>query len=309
MLDFLSHLGRANLTTVLFVDEFDYLIGSDELDASFYAGLRSVISTNLLSIVTASTTGLPELLQGREGAGSPLWDLLLPVYLSLFEPSECTECITACTKDTGYDFTVTELLEISTRSGGHPFLLQYAGNELYRAYQLGLSEQERVAYLHENWTPFAGSLFNLYWQKSTDEHKIVLASLALLEANDSTRRSFNTTEVRELYSAPDATFIDLQRRALLRQSAAGKYQLLSPVLARWIIAELTASKNERMDYESWLQGRPSVTSQLSAGARKQLAFILPRIASNYRDLFIAWVSDPKHLVHVATLLGSVLGHG
>lgn len=73
------------------------------------------------------------------------------------------------------------------------------------------------------------------------------------------------------------------------------------------MAELTASKSDPIDYESWLTADRGATVKLSATAKKELRYILPRIASNYRELVIAWASNPESLMHVVTLLRSTLG--
>jgi hypothetical protein len=77
---------------VLLIDEFDYLVESAELGPDFFAGLRSLISTGRLLVVTASVTALPDLLQDSEGLSSPLWDQILPVYLPLL-PFSCRSAI------------------------------------------------------------------------------------------------------------------------------------------------------------------------------------------------------------------------
>jgi hypothetical protein len=307
MYEFLGHLARANRTAVLLVDEFDHMVGSAELNADFFAGLHSLISTGRLCMVTASVNSLPALLQDREGPGSPLWNMIMPVSLPLFNAQDCQDCLAVCTEGMDYGFTPDEILELTRISGGHPFLLQLVGEGLYQAYSHGLGDQERLDYAQEHSRAPVEQMFRLYWDKSSEEQKIILASFALLEAARGTERSFDETEIRKFYNAPRSVFWELGSRSLLRRSAAGKYELMCPALASWIAAELTASKNESIDYESWLASDHSTATKLSTAAKKELRAILPRIASNYRELVIAWVSNPENLIHVATLLRSALG--
>lgn len=195
MYDFLEPLAQENRTAVLLIDEFDYLAESADLGPNFFAGLRSLISTGRLLVVTASVTALPELLQGREVPGSPLWDLILPVYLPLFEVDDCRDCLVTCTEGMEYRFTPDEILELATISGGHPFLLQLTGEGLYQAYSHGLGDHERLNYAEEHSKAMMEQIFQLYWHKSPDEQKIVLASFALLEAAHDRGRSFSRAEI------------------------------------------------------------------------------------------------------------------
>jgi hypothetical protein len=78
-------------------------------------------------------------------------------------------------------------------------------------------------------------------------------------------------------------------------------------LGDWTLGELTAALSERKSYEDWLVGNKSTLASLPSKARSELNELLPRVAARYRELIVAWASDPQHARSVLILLRGVFG--
>jgi hypothetical protein len=291
------------------IDEFEFISESPKLDRNFFSALRSLLATENFAVVTASVTPLIDLLDGREHlALSPMWDVITPVHLPLLSPQACAECLTNHMRDTGFEFTQEELTTATTMSGGHPYLLQLAGEALQQAYLQDISDcRERIEFAEEQIMPAVDQLFRLYWERSNDEHKIALATVALRAVQGKETVMPGSPEVQALYAGGEQIYPELARRSLLQRRDAGRYRLLCPLLGTWVVNELTAATRETASYEDWLQTAGTGRNLLRTSVKKQFAAILPGIAANYRELIIKWASDPRHAVAALKLLTSVFG--
>jgi hypothetical protein len=62
----------------------------------------------------------------------------------------------------------------------------------------------------------------------------------------------------------------------------------------------------QQSFRDWLAQNKGVSSQVRGRRNKPLKEVLPKVGPRYRQLILAWASDPDSVVAMAGLLKSVL---
>jgi hypothetical protein len=206
---------------------------------------------------------------------------------------------------TNVTFTDHEIKTIKQVAGTHPYFIQVACYFLFQAYAENLHEGQRTIFMKNEFMDEAAPHLQDYWHTSSDQEKIVLTILALLERQGKAKeRAFDIDQLKEYYARSGNTLSRLEKRSLLVKQLL-KYQLFNETFGEWIYREITGVGGER-SFDEWLDENQSVMDRLSSKAKSELREILPQIASNYRNLLISWMSDPKNLISAVGLIKAVL---
>jgi hypothetical protein len=304
--DLFDAVDQKDLHVVFLLDEFENVTGNSNFGPDFFYGLRSLAIQHNLSLVTSSRSELIELCHSEAIRSSPFFNIFANINLRLLTEAEARQLISASLASTNIRFSDEEIDTILRLAGYHPFFLQAACHFLFQAYLNELSPGERIKALTTGFREEVTPHLDDYWHGSPDQEKIVLTALALLERQGKAgTRAFSAEQLQDLYSHSGQTLARLAKRGLLVSSDAG-YALFNTTFGDWIIGELAAPPSDQMSYEAWLQSNASAMERLSNRARNELGDILPKISARYRDLVIAWVTDPGNLIRVATLLRGVV---
>jgi Cdc6-like AAA superfamily ATPase len=302
-------LDDRRLHTVFLLDEFEHVTQNRNFGADFFYALRALAIHHNLALVTSSRRELIDLCHSDQIRSSPFFNIFAQVSVRLFSRDEAERFITESLAGTGVEFGEEEIETIFDIAGYHPYFLQAACHFLFDAYTRQVDEAERRRLLVARFGEEAEPHLSDYWRNSDDSEKIVLTAIALLERNGKTdARSFRVDQLQDLYSRSEHTLSRLERRGLLLSRPQG-YALFSASLSDWIIEEITAAVTEQQSYDEWLASHGTAVERLTSGARKELAQILPKVGSRYRELFVAWMSDPRNVIPVATLFRSAMGIG
>ena len=304
--DFFDIVDEQGWHVILLLDEFENVTKSPAFGPDFFTGLRSLAIHHPLALITSSRRELIDLCHSKEVSSSPFFNIFANINLRLFTPEEAQELISKSLQGTGVAFTPTERTALFQVSGYHPFFLQAACHFLFEAHVKGLAEAERRRFWRKEFEEEATPHFKQYWGNSDDGEKILLTVLALLERKgQTTDRHFGVDELNELYSRSEVTLIGLEKRGLLL-GQDDRYRLFSTVFGRWIIREMTDTAGDEQTFEAWLTSSKSSLDRFSSKARSEVAEILSKIGSQYRDLVINWLADPRNIAAAIGLLRAAL---
>ena len=307
--DLFDAIDDRGLHVVLLLDEFENVTENQNFGPDFFYGLRSLAIHHNLSLITSSRRELIELTHSEAIRSSPFFNIFANISIGLFTEGEARQLIAQSLTGTGVSFTDMEIDTAFRIAGYHPFFLQAACYFLFEAYARNLSPDGRIAFLSKEYREEAAPHLDAYWRNSDDHEKIVLTAITLLERQGKANgRGFGLGQLHALYARSDQMLAHLERRGLLVSQANG-YSLFNSALGDWIVNEITDTMGDQRSYQDWLTTNQSVMDRFSGRAKSEMGQILPRISSKYRDLVIAWVSDPRSLITVAALLKSAVGLG
>jgi hypothetical protein len=294
---------------VLLLDEFENVTENQNFGADFFYGMRSLAIHHNLSLITSSRSELIELCHSDAIRSSPFFNIFANINVRLFSETEVRNLISQSLTGTGVSFDDTEIDTLFRIAGHHPYFLQAACHFMFEAHIKNLNPGERLKFLITKFREEAAPHLADYWHNSDDHEKIVLTALAALERHGKAGgRSFSLRQLQDLYTRSDQTLSRLEKRSLL-MSQADAFTLFNSSFGDWIVGEITDTVSDQQSYEAWLKSNQGTMERLSTKAKSEIGELLPKISSKYRELIIAWVSDPKNLITVAGLLRSSLGLG
>jgi hypothetical protein len=304
--DVFETVDRLDHHIVLLLDEFDCVTRNPHFGPDFFTGLRGLAINHCLSLVTSSQRHLIELCHSPEVRSSPFFNIFATVHLRPLSDGDAVALIQSGLTDTGVAFDDSEMNLALNLSGGHPFLLQLACHLLYRAHNDPTASNDRLTPVRDRFIAEAANHFAIYWHTSDDSERIVLTVFAILNRSDgSTRSQFRVEELRSLYSQTEPALTRLEQRGLVIVES-GKYELFSALFAQWTLMEIAATLTEQQSYQQWLDSRARGPNHLSVVVGSELGEILPRIRVRYRDMLVAWVSNPSNVASVVKLLRNAL---
>jgi hypothetical protein len=289
---------------VFLLDEFEHVTTNPNFGADFFYGLRSLVSSHRIALVTSSRLELVELTHSKAIKSSPFFNIFANVGLRLFSPEESLGLISESLRPTEVRFTEPEVAQVLDLAGPHPYFLQAAGWALYDSYERGLDRPARADHLRRQFRQEAIPHLIDYWDNSDDYEKIVLTAAALLECTTGSRE-FSLADLRKLFEHGEASVERLEKRGLL-VFAQGRYRLFSSMFSPWILRQITAESGEEQSYEEWLKQSRRAVERLSGKRSSPLEDILPKVRPGYRELILTWASDPRTFTAVANLLKAAL---
>ena len=135
---------KKGLRLVIMIDEFDYLLRSDQIPPQFYAFLRAWITRFRVPFVIASREGNFEKITESDDTGSAFWNIFGNVYVGPFEESEAHELILQPAEGEGVEFDDKDVEQVLDLAGFFPMFIQIACYHLFEQRQKGpLNEESR----------------------------------------------------------------------------------------------------------------------------------------------------------------------
>ena len=287
--DLFERLADEGLTTVLLLDEFEYVTQNPNFGSDFFGGLRALAIHQNLPLVTSTRRELVDLCHSDEIKGSPFFNIFANVVLRPFSRVEVNQMLDGYLVETGHRFSEREKELVFVLGGGYPFFTQMAGSYLVEAKQKGL---EADALLQEVYTSFdaqSDSHYTYMWSHSSESEKITLLAVMSLSKQKPTKKTVPTLE--NLASIHSRAHIDVpelvKRGLLLKDRTEGTYRLLSPSLERWIAREISAPPGEQ-------ESQASVQAWLESGGREELepvSGLLPKFKKKYWPVVSSMAMD------------------
>jgi eukaryotic-like serine/threonine-protein kinase len=277
--DLFEKIADQGLTTVLMLDEFEYVTQNPNFGSDFFGGLRALAIHQNLPLLTATRRELVDLCHSEELKGSPFFNIFANIVLRPFSRDEVAEMLDGYLADTHLVLSEREKQLVLGLGGGYPFFTQMAGCYLVEAKHKGLDGEALLQDVVTNFDAQADSHFSYMWSHSSESEKITLLSALALNQKKPDKHSLPTlanlakTHARAHLDVPEL----VKRGLLLENRVEGTYRLLSTSLERWVVRELTAAPGEE-------EPEASVQEWMQSGGRDELEPVkgfLPRFKKKY----------------------------
>ena len=308
--DLCEAIATENLTTVLLLDEFEYVTQNQNFGPDFFGGLRALAIHHNLPLVTATRRELVDLCHSEELKGSPFFNIFANVVLRPFHKAEVLAMVAAYMGEVGLPFTPQDQETIYRLAGGFPFFVQIAGYYLVEAQappsgspleggrdemgspkdggRAGTAALSKMAAAYQEQ---ADPHYSYMWSHCSESEKItLLATLSLGRqkpaGKNQLKKSLPTLEnLVKIYPHAQIDVPELLKRGLLYadpdQPGAGSgnrpFRLLSESLEHWIAVEIAAGEGSTESPESveaWLKSGGKEVVEPVKGA-------LPRFKKKY----------------------------
>ncbi len=299
--DLFEMIADEGLTTVLLLDEFEYVTQNPNFGSDFFGGLRALAIHQNLPLVTATRRELVDLCHSEELKGSPFFNIFANVVLRPFGRDEVIEMLDGYLAQTELAFSGREKELVIGLGGGYPFFTQMAGNYLFEAKQRGLDGDALLQDVYASFDAQSDSHFTYMWSHSSESEKIsLLAVMTLDQQRPSKKTTPNMENLAKIHGRVHLDVPELVKRGLLLENrAAGTYRLLSPSLERWITREISAPPGEQ-------ESQASVHQWLSDGGQAemeaQIGGFLPKFKKKYWPVVSGMAMDiSTELVGAITL--------
>jgi hypothetical protein len=244
------------LTTVLLMDEFEYVTQNPNFKSDFFGGLRALAIHHGVALIPATRRELVDLCHSDEIKGSPFFNIFANVVLRPFTRAEVDEMLTGYANGGDFTFTPEERDFVCSLGGGHPFFAQMASHYLVEAKMQGLSGEVLMKFVTSNFDQQADAHYTYLWSHCSESEKITLLAILTLGLQKASKKTIpnleNLTKVRA--RAPQDV-VSLGKRGLIDERE-GVYALFSPSFERWIRQEMSAVSGEEESHktaEEWLK--------------------------------------------------------
>lgn len=280
--DLFEEIASRGLTTVLLLDEFDYVTQNPNFGSDFFGGLRALAIHQNLPLITATRRELVDLCHSEELKGSPFFNIFANVVLRPFSRAEVLEMLDGYLAESALEFSEREKELVLGLGGGYPFFTQMAGHYLVEAKLKNLNEDQLLQEVCANFDGQADSHFSYMWAHSSENEKVTLLTVLALNQRKGAKDPSPTVEnIAKNHMRAHLDIPELVKRGLLLENrSTGTYRILSPSLERWIFREITVPPGEE-------ETQANVQNWLSAGGRDELEPVsgfLPKFKKQYWSL-------------------------
>jgi hypothetical protein len=277
--DLFAMIADSGLTTVLLLDEFEYVTQNPNFGTDFFGGLRALAIHQNLPLVTATRRALVDLCHSEELKGSPFFNIFANVVLRPFNRTDMLEMLAGYYTGMETPLTKEEQEAIIQMGGGYPFFVQIAGHYMVEAQQKGLEVEPAVIDMVEQFDAQADSHFTYMWSHSSESEKITLLAIIALNQQKSSKNGNPSIEnISRIHSRANLDVPELLKRGLLLENPeTSAYRLFSISLERWIGREISAIPGEE-------ETETSVQEWLNSGGREEIKPVsgaLPKFKKKY----------------------------
>ncbi|MFZ5819817.1 MAG: hypothetical protein ACOYYJ_07940 [Chloroflexota bacterium] len=278
--DLFQEVQDKGLTTVLLMDEFEYVTQNPNFKSDFFGGLRALAIHSGVALLPATRRELVDLCHSDEIKGSPFFNIFANVVLRPFSRAEVDGLLETYTSQGELALTPQEKDFIWELGGGYPFFVQMAGHYLLEGRIEGLTGDALTAFTAARFDEQADAHYTYLWSHCSESEKITLIILLTLRAQKANKKLVpNAETLRRLRARAPQDVLALGKRGLVDERD-GAYCIFSPSLEAWVRREIMAAPGEEESQTSadeWLKsgGQDHVKSAGSA---------LPRFKKKYWHL-------------------------
>jgi hypothetical protein len=265
------------LTTVLFMDEFEYVTQNPNFKSNFFGGLRTLAIHNGVALIPSTRRELVDLCYSDEIKGSPFFNIFANVVLRPFIRPEVDELLEGYSTQGEAPLTPGERDLIWSLGGGYPFFVQMAGYYFIEGKAQGLSGETLEKYVANNYDQQADAHYTYLWSHCSESEKITLLTILTLGLQKPSKKTITNLEnlVRIRARTPQ-DLVALGKRGMIEERES-IYTLFSASLARWIQREIVAPPGEE-------ENQQKAEEWLASGGRdnlKETKGILPKFKKKY----------------------------
>jgi hypothetical protein len=277
--DLFEMIRYQGLTTVLLLDEFEYVTQNPNFGSDFFGGLRALAIHQNLPLVTATRRELVDLCHSDEIKGSPFFNIFANVVLRPISRDEVHKMLDGYLGTTDLIISQKEKELVIGLGGGYPFFIQMAGHYLVEAKRKNLEGDALLQEVYGSFDAQSDSHFTYMWSHCSESEKITLLAAISLNRQKPTQKTLPT--LKNLAKIHPRAHLDvpelIKRGLLLENRSAETYRLLSHSLERWIVREISAIPGQE-------ESQASVNEWLRAGGRDEMepaSGILPKFKKKY----------------------------
>lgn len=268
------------LTTVLLMDEFEYVTQNPNFKSDFFGGLRALAIHSGVALLPATRRELVDLCHSDEIKGSPFFNIFANVVLRPFSRAEVDELLETYTRQGELALTPQEKEYIWGLGGGYPFFVQMAGHYLLEGRAQGLAGEALEGFTASQFNEQADSHYAYLWSHCSESEKITLIILMSLRFQKANKKIIpNTETLRHLRARAPQDVVTLGKRGLVGEQD-GVYSIFSPSFEGWIRREIMAAPGEE-------ESQTSADEWLKSGGQEHLKSggnALPRFKKKYWHL-------------------------
>ncbi|MBN1437853.1 MAG: protein kinase [Anaerolineales bacterium] len=275
--DLFESAQNRNLTTVLLMDEFEYVTQNSNFTADFFGGLRALAIHHGLALIPATRRELVDLCHSNEIKGSPFFNIFSNVVLYPFPRSDVELLFDGYSKQSDCALAAAERDFLWNLAGGYPFLIQMAGYFLVEGKTQGLSGEGLIQFVSRNFDQQADSHYSYLWSHCSESEKITLLTVLILGLQKPSQKTIPTREVISGFRPRALHDLDALGKRGMVEERDGRYVLFSASLARWIQQEVIAEPGDEEDQQK-------ADEWLSAGGLenlKEIKGVLPKFKNKY----------------------------
>ncbi len=244
------------ITTVLMMDEFEYVTQNPNFKNDFFGGLRALAIHHGVALLPATRRELVDLCHSDEIKGSPFFNIFANVVLRPFPPMDAESLVNGYLSSLDEPFLPEEKEFILRLGGGQPFFLQIAGHYLVEAKTQGLAAHPLFERVVADFALQADPHFSHLWNHCTESEETTLLGILALERERTSKKSAPHTErLQRMNPRAHLDMVTLGKRGLVTETD-GKFALFSPSLERWILCEIMTVPGEEetpVSVEKWLR--------------------------------------------------------
>ncbi len=275
------------MTTVLMMDEFEYVTQNPNFKSDFFGGLRALAIHHGVALLSATRRELVDLCHSDEIKGSPFFNIFANVVLRPFSTTDAASLINRYLSSLDQHFLPEEKDFILRLGGGQPFFLQIAGHYLVEGKTQGLAERPLFERVAADFALQADPHFSHQWNHCSESEETTLLGILALQREQPAQKSAPHIErLQKMNPRARLDVVTLGKRGLIVE-ADERFSLFSPGLERWILNEIMTSPGEEetpASVEKWLgSGKHEKTE-----SRKGL---LPKIKKKYWQVVSGVLSE------------------
>ncbi len=242
--DVFQDASDSGFTTVLFMDEFEYVTQNPNFKSDFFGGLRALAIHSGVALIPSTRRELVDLCHSDEIKGSPFFNIFANVVLRPFSQAEVTELINGYTQGTEYAFTSEESAIVHNLGGGYPFFVQAAGHYVMEAKLQGMGTEAMARFVIDNFDQQADPHYTYMWSHCSESEKITLLVLLTLGLQKASKKTIpNLENLTGLRARAPQDLVTMGKRGLVTEQD-GLYSIFSPSFVRWVTKEILAAPGE-----------------------------------------------------------------
>jgi hypothetical protein len=287
--DLFETLTWEGITTVLFMDEFEYVTRNPNFGSDFFGGLRALAIHQNLPLITGTRRELVDLCHSEEIKGSPFFNIFVNLVLRPFSREEVFTLLNGYLREIEESLTNREREAVMQLSGGYPFFVQMAGHYLVEAKWKKLQDQALLEDVITNYDQQSEPHFQYFWSHSSESEKITLLSVITLNQKKPSPKTLPKIEnLARFHSRAHLDVPELTKRGMLLENRdENTYKIFSPSFESWITREITAIEGEE-------ESEASVNAWVSSGGREDLEAVsglLPKFKKKYWPLVTSVLNE------------------
>jgi AAA+ ATPase superfamily predicted ATPase len=268
------------LTTVLMMDEFEYITQNPNFKSDFFGGLRALAIHHGVALLPATRRELVDLCHSDEIKGSPFFNIFANVVLRPFTRQEVDQLLKGYSKQMEAPMTSGECDLIWNLGGGYPFFVQMAGYYSIEGKAQGLSGEALEKFIARNYDQQADAHYSYLWSHCSESEKITLLTILTLGMQKPSKKTIpNLENLARMRARTPQDLVALGKRGMVEERDS-VYALFSVSLVRWLQSELVAPPGEEEDQQN-------AEEWLASGGRdnlKETKGILPKFKKKYWPL-------------------------